>query len=197
MAPLAYTHLGARIAFDVLLGTFALCELGVRVRSALNREGTRADRGSLAAVFVSVGTGLLGGFLFAAHVHRAAIPFARWPLFVIGLVLMTAGIAIRQWAVALLGRFFTTDVRVHTGQTVVESGPYRWVRHPAYTGLVMTLIGIGLALGNWATLAVLAVIPTLGLVVRIRIEERALLEGIGEPYRRFAASRARLIPRVW
>jgi protein-S-isoprenylcysteine O-methyltransferase Ste14 len=63
--------------------------------------------------------------------------------------------------------------------------------------MIVTLVGIGLALGNWASLAVLAVVPIVGLVVRIRFEERALLEGLGEPYRRFAASRARLFPRLW
>jgi protein-S-isoprenylcysteine O-methyltransferase Ste14 len=97
----------------------------------------------------------------------------------------------------VLGRFFTIDVRVHPGQTVVDRGPYRWVRHPAYSGLVLTFIGFGFALGNWAALAVLAVVPTLGLVVRIRTEERALQEGLGEPYRRFAATRPHLFPGLW
>jgi protein-S-isoprenylcysteine O-methyltransferase Ste14 len=97
----------------------------------------------------------------------------------------------------VLGAFFTTDVRVRADQTVVERGPYRWVRHPSYTGMIMTFVGIGLALGNWASLAVLVVVPTAGLVLRIRSEERALLEGLGEPYRRFAASRARLFPGLW
>jgi protein-S-isoprenylcysteine O-methyltransferase Ste14 len=60
-------------------------------------------------------------------------------------------------------------VRVHPDQTVVERGPYRWVRHPSYTGLIMTFVGIGLALGNWAALALLVVVPTAGLVVRIRL----------------------------
>jgi protein-S-isoprenylcysteine O-methyltransferase Ste14 len=61
----------------------------------------------------------------------------------------------------------------------------------------MTFVGIGLALGNWAALAVLAVVPTAGLVVRIHFEERTLLEGLGEPYRRFAATRAHLVPGLW
>jgi protein-S-isoprenylcysteine O-methyltransferase Ste14 len=65
------------------------------------------------------------------------------------LTLIAIGIAIRQWAVVVLGRYFTTDVRVHGGQTVVETGPYRWVRHPSYTGMLITFVGIGLALGNW------------------------------------------------
>jgi protein-S-isoprenylcysteine O-methyltransferase Ste14 len=197
VAPLPYIQPGARIAFYVVLGIFIVLEWRIRVRSHFNRQGSRLDRGSLLVVIAFVTAGLGGAFVLAGSVHAAAIADARWPLFVVGLVLMGAGIAIRQWAVALLGQFFTVDVRVHPGQTVVERGPYRWVRHPSYTGLIMTLVGIGLALGNWAALVVLAVVPTIGLVARIRFEERALLDGLGEPYRRFAASRARLFPGLW
>jgi len=177
--------------------TFVLLELRIRVRSRLNRSGSSEDRGSLVVVWLSVAGGMVAAFVLASSAPGAAIDSARWPLFVIGVALMVAGIVIRQWSVALLGRFFTIDVRVHSGQTVVDTGPYRWVRHPSYTGLLLTTLGIGLALGNWAALAVLAVVPTVGLVIRIRREERALIEGLGEPYRRFAATRAHLVPWVW
>lgn len=63
--------------------------------------------------------------------------------------------------------------------------------------MIVTLVGIGLAIANWASLLVLAVVPTLGLVVRIRSEERALINGLGDEYRRFAANRPRLFPGVW
>jgi protein-S-isoprenylcysteine O-methyltransferase Ste14 len=165
--------------------------------SLLNRAGDRLDRGSMLIVVASLGAGLAGGFVLARRLHASAITDARWPLFVAGLVLMILGLALRQWAVALLGPYFTVDVRVQPGQTVVERGPYRWVRHPSYTGLILIFVGLGLALGNWAALAVLMVVPTIGLVVRIHLEERALLEGLGEPYRRFAANRPRLFPGVW
>jgi protein-S-isoprenylcysteine O-methyltransferase Ste14 len=69
-------------------------------------------------------------------------------VFAAGLVLMWAGIALRQWAVTVLGRFFTVDVRVQPDQTVVEAGPYRYVRHPSYSGMIITFLG--LALGNWS-----------------------------------------------
>jgi len=85
---------------------------------------------------------------------------------------------------------------VQPGQTVVDRGPYRWVRHPSYAGLIAVFAGLG-GLDNWAALALLAVVPTVGLLVRIRFEERALLDGLGEPYRRFAAGRPRLFPGVW
>ena len=155
------------------------------------------ERGSLLVVLASIYAGVAGGFLVTEKVHAAEIADGRWLLFVVGMTLMCAGIAIRQWAVALLGDLFTVDVRVHPGQSVVERGPYRWVRHPSYAGLIMTFVGIGLALGNWAALIVLAVLPTAGLVVRIRFEERALLDGLGEPYRRFASSRPHLFPGLW
>ena len=197
MAPLPYSDSGARIAFYAVLGVFVVLEQRIRFKSRLNREGARADRGSLLVVIVAVAVGVGGGCVVAGVVPEAAIPGARWPLFVLGLALMCAGIALRQWAVVLLGRFFTVDVRVHAEQTVVERGPYRWLRHPSYTGMIVTFVGIGLALGNWAALACIVLLPTAGLVVRIRAEERALLEGIGEPYRRFSATRARLIPGIW
>lgn len=197
MGPLPFSQPGARIAFYVVLGIWLLSELRVRLRSHFNRQGSRMDRGSLLVVVASVYAGLGGGIALARNVHAAAIADGRWLFFVVGLALMSTGIAIRQWAVAVLGRFFTIDVRVQPGQTVVERGPYRWVRHPSYTGMIVTFVGVGLALGNWAALAVLAVVPTAGLVVRIRSEERALLDGLGEPYRRFAASRPRLFPGLW
>ncbi len=120
-------------------------------------------------------------------------------VFVSGMVLMWMwiGIVIRQWSITLLGRFFTVDVRVQSDQTVIDQGPYRWVRHPSYSGLVITFVGMGLALGNWLSLVVLALVPTGGLVVRIHVEERTLLDALGEPYRRFAAGRQRLFPGLW
>jgi protein-S-isoprenylcysteine O-methyltransferase Ste14 len=183
-----------RIAFDIALGAWVLSEWSVRVRSLMHRQGTRLDRNSMLVVVASAVAGVGGAIAVAKAAHDAAIPDPRWLVFVAGLVLMGAGIAFRQWAVAVLGRFFTVDVRVHEGQTVVERGPYRWLRHPSYTGLIVTFLGLGLALENWAALAVLAVLPTAGLVYCIHFEERALLEGLGEPYRRFAAGRPRLFP---
>lgn len=198
MTSLPLDHQGARIAFDLVVGVFLLSEVRVRLRSDRNREGSRLDRMSMRVVQATALGGVAGAVLLTRRAPGAAVPGdARWAVFVVGLALMCAGIAIRQWAVSTLGRFFTTDVRVQSGQTVVDRGPYRWVQHPSYTGLILTFLGLGLALGNWAALAVIAVVPTLGLVYRIRVEEDALLDGLGEPYRRFAASRARLFPGVW
>lgn len=186
----------ADVAFWAAFGAFALGEYAVQFRSRLNKHGVRAERASLAVVVVTVVGAVVAGFRLARW-QPALVTGGRWQLFGFGLALMAAGFALRQWAVSTLGQFFTVDVRLHAQQTVVESGPYRWVRHPSYTGLLLFFSGLGFALTNWASLATLAVVPTVGLVVRIRAEESALIAGLGEPYRRFAAGRRRLLPGVW
>jgi protein-S-isoprenylcysteine O-methyltransferase Ste14 len=195
--PLPYTTLSAGIPFYALLVVFVALEQRTRLLSLLNHDGERVDRHSLLLLVATIGAGFAGAFVFASDLRGASLGAARWPLLVVGLVLMAIGIALRQWAIGLLGRSFTVDVRVQAGQAVVDRGPYRWVRHPSYTGMTLTFAGIGLALGNWLSLACVVLVPLVGLVVRIRVEEAALLGGLGEPYRRYAAGRARLIPRVW
>jgi protein-S-isoprenylcysteine O-methyltransferase Ste14 len=141
--------------------------------------------------------GVAAAFILADHVRSAGFNSARWPVFTLGLAIIVLGIALRQWSVHTLGQFFTVQVRVRVDQTVVDSGPYRFVRHPSYAAIILSFVGIGIALENWLSLVVLVVVPTIGLVVRIRVEERALTDALGEPYRRFSATRARLIPGVW
>jgi protein-S-isoprenylcysteine O-methyltransferase Ste14 len=197
VAPLMNGHPAARIAFYAPLAAFAVLESRVRLRSVLSRRGASVDRGSRPFVYLGIALGIVAAVTLGADVPAASIDIARVPLFVAGVALMVAGIVVRQWAVALLGGLFTTDVRIHHEQQVIDSGPYRWVRHPSYTGLLATCAGIGLAELNWASLAVSILLPLPAVVLRIRVEERALLHGLGEPYRRFAAGRARLLPGVW
>jgi protein-S-isoprenylcysteine O-methyltransferase Ste14 len=191
-----YRQPGADAAFWTIFVLFFVGEWVMRFRTRRNRRGRPAERWSLLVVVGCVAGGTVAG-LRLANWSGGGVGTARWPVFVVGLVLMVAGLVIRQWAILTLGRFFTVDVRVHAGQTVVERGPYRWVRHPSYTGLLLVFVGVGLALGNWASLIVLALLPTAGLLVRIRSEERALVAALGDEYVSYAATRRRLIPGVW
>ena len=191
-----YQQPGGNVAFWTLFGLFVLSEYAMRIRTRANRVGKAAERWSLAVVVVTIGGGLFAAIRLARW-HETEVVAARWVLFGLGLALMVTGAVVRQWAVFTLGRFFTVEVRVQPNQTVVDRGPYRWVRHPSYTGMILFLVGVGLALTNWASLIVLAVAPTIGLLVRIRSEERVLLAALGEPYRRYAAQRRRLFPGVW
>jgi protein-S-isoprenylcysteine O-methyltransferase Ste14 len=197
MQPLAYVDPVARWIVDAPLIVFVVAEQRTRWRSVRNRAGARRDRGSFVVIVVCTVAGAGGAALVAGLVTATAIDVGRWPLVIAGAALMWVGVIVRQWAVWTLGRFFTVDVRVASDQTVVDRGPFAWVRHPSYTGLLLTLVGFALALGNWLGLVAAIVLSLSGIVVRIRVEERALLDGLGEPYLRYAADRKRLIPHVW
>ena len=197
MPPLPYTDTEARVAFYVTIGVFLVLEQRTRIRSLFNRQGSRSDHGSLLMVIASVAVGVAAAVVLASEVPRAAISPDRWTVFVIGLLLMWSGIAVRQWSIIVLGGFFTVDVRIQPDQTVIDRGPYRVVRHPSYSGMILTLLGMGLALGNWLSLAVIAVVPAGGLIVRIHIEEQTLLNALGEPYRQYASGHRRLFPGLW
>jgi protein-S-isoprenylcysteine O-methyltransferase Ste14 len=155
----------------------------------------RQDRGS----FYWVVFGIFSGFIVAIALssnHALNLPHpAAW--LVPGLIVAWAGLLLRVWAVLTLGRSFTTRVVVRSEQRVVASGPYRLVRHPSYLGLLIMFLGLGLALGDLAAAVALVVLPAIGLIRRILVEEAALRDGLGDSYIAYCSGRARLIPGVW
>jgi protein-S-isoprenylcysteine O-methyltransferase Ste14 len=116
---------------------------------------------------------------------------------VVGMVLFATGEALRVWAKVALGRYFTYTVMTSSDQPVITSCPYRYVRHPSYTGILLIAIGTGTVWGNWLGLAALTLGTLVGLVYRIYVEEKALLEELGDRYRRYAEGHKRLAPFVW
>ncbi len=141
-----------------------------------------------AAVIVAEVLGRRGGLLWPGGLV--------WPV-VTGIVLIVAGIGLRAWSIATLGRFFQYQIKVQPGHQVVTDGPYRYVRHPSYTGIALVLAGVALASDDVWSLVAVAVLGGFGLVVRIRAEERQLAQALGAEYERFAAGRKRLVPGVW
>ena len=135
------------------------------------------------------------GVLVARRVPGSAITTGRDFAFWLGIALALAGIAVRWYAVITLGRSFTTRVMTRPDQTVVRTGPYRFVRHPSYTGLLMTVLGLVLCSTNWLALACFP-LALLGFAYRIKVEEQALLDGLGESYRDYMRDTKRLVPFV-
>lgn len=168
----------------------------VRQGSNHRPEATVADQGSRPVLRIA----MIVGAVAAIAVNRA-VPGADMADRVLaataGLVVLWAGIALRLWSFHTLGRYFTFTVQTSDDQPVITSGPYRWIRHPSYAGALLAVVGIGLFFGNWLALVVLVVAATVGLVNRIRIEERALVAAMGPRYLDYAATRRRLIPYLW
>ncbi|MEV4413774.1 isoprenylcysteine carboxylmethyltransferase family protein [Catellatospora sp. NPDC049609] len=168
----------------------------VRQSRVVRADASRADRGSREVVVLAIGAGLVAAVAVARWVPSAALP----PSAVVGWIgcgLVAFGIVLRIWSIRTLGRYFTFTVQTSGDQPVITAGPYRVVRHPGYTGLLLLSVGIGLLLANWLAVVVVTAAATGGLSYRIRIEERELLRDLGPAYREYAATRKRLIPFIW
>jgi protein-S-isoprenylcysteine O-methyltransferase Ste14 len=164
-------------------------------RTKRSSDSSRArDRGSLLLIAILWSTGIAADFLLSFLLPQASITGGRWLAFVLGIALMSAGIALREYSISVLGKYFTFDVAVGSGHALVERGPYRYVRHPSYTGALLTLLGFGLALGNWAGLAAALSCMAFAYTYRITVEEAALTAGLGEPYKQYVSRTWRLVP---
>jgi protein-S-isoprenylcysteine O-methyltransferase Ste14 len=178
-----------------ILACWALLEVSLRVREAAQGKGSRdRDRGTRILIAISLGAAIAAASLAPSLAPSLRVPVA---LRVFGVLVMCVGVAMRFWAVAALGDAFRTTVEVDSEQAVVTSGPYRWIRHPSYAGLLMILAGLGLALGNWLSLAACLLLPPPALAWRIQVEEAELSRVLGDAYRAYQARTARLIPGLW
>ena len=188
------------ILFNVSSGAWLVLELTLLVRDARRGlGGTARDRGtrSVFILLVVAATLVAGALSGAAGPHSPLrLPGHPW-IAVIGLILIWAGLAIRIWAVVVLGRSFRTTVEVDEGQAVVSSGPYRLMRHPSYTGLLLIAAGFGFGDHNWPGLLLCVVLPLTATLRRIHVEESELAGVLGEPYRAYTARTKRLVPGVW
>lgn len=180
----------------LVLGAFYLCSeiiLGITRRSG-SVDPSR-DRRSLTMIWAAITVAVAGGIIAANNLRFAALPYGWLGWF--GLILFAAGLLLRWYSIIHLGRFFTVDVSIAAGHTVIETGPYRFVRHPSYSGALLAFVGFGLCLRNWAALPVLLVPITVAFLWRIHVEERALIEALGNDYRQYAGRTKRLIPVVY
>ncbi len=115
----------------------------------------------------------------------------------ISLIFMLSGLILRTWAVWTLGKFFTWHIKIESHQKVIRSGPYRFVRHPSYTGAMLTYLFGTLFLHAWfSTLVALVALP-LAFQRRIRLEENLLATKLGEDYKIYCREVKMLIPGIW
>jgi protein-S-isoprenylcysteine O-methyltransferase Ste14 len=173
--------IAAYLAWILLEGRVAAGEV--------SRNATRIDRGTCE----------LYAFGRAATVLSAiwAGPVADAPgaLYAAGLAVFVSGVVFRLVAIRVLGRFYSHRVRLSESHSVVSHGPYRIVRHPAYTGMIAAHAGVTMCFFNWLSVALLLLVLVPAVVLRIHVEERALFALRGYP--EYAAGRRRLIPLVW
>jgi protein-S-isoprenylcysteine O-methyltransferase Ste14 len=120
---------------------------------------------------------------------------AGWlPVRIVGLAVGVAGAVLLVWSSVLLGRLMLHEAAVREDHTLIESGPYRFVRHPVYTGYLALLLGSGVASLN-VCLLLLWPISLLGILIQAACEERLLGTRFGQDYERYVRRTGRLVPR--
>jgi protein-S-isoprenylcysteine O-methyltransferase Ste14 len=157
------------------------------------RNAKQSDAGSIWILIGSIWGAVAVGILLSVLVPGTAFTRDRRFLLVFGLALMLAGMGLRWYSIRVLGQSFTSTVATRPDQRVVETGPYRWIRHPSYSGSLLTVLGCLICLMN--PLAFLGwLIAIAGYGYRIKVEEEALARDLGDPYRRYMKRTKRLIP---
>jgi protein-S-isoprenylcysteine O-methyltransferase Ste14 len=184
------------IVFVSIIGLWIFSEfVGGGIIPRLQRRGkevTIQDKGSNLVLRVSLYVSIVIAFFLA--VNNTAM-LSHW-FFYLGIVLIVVGIIVRQWAIFTLGRFFTLTVGIQKNQKVVDYGPYRFIRHPSYLGLLIALLGIGVALQSWEGVLAIMVISGLAIGYRIYIEEKVMVLELGDDYVQYMKRTKRLIPYV-
>jgi protein-S-isoprenylcysteine O-methyltransferase Ste14 len=173
-------------------------EVGLLIRDRTRGRGSTAqDQGTLWLNIIFTAAAVTAAGILTGVLHGTPWQFGSTGLSAAGLLVMWAGLALRLWAIVVLGRSFRMTVEVDADQKVVDSGPYRWVRHPSYTGILVLLAGLGMVYGNWPALAILLVLPVWVLIHRILVEEALLTKVMGRSYTEYAARTKRLVPGLW
>jgi protein-S-isoprenylcysteine O-methyltransferase Ste14 len=186
-APVSRASIGAAIVFGGYL-LWMFLEARITFGEA-GKGATGADRGSLALY----GMGRLGLVVAAVMAPNAAdVPGL---CIVAGLALFAFGVTLRLAAIRELGSFYSHRVRIVAAQPVVQGGPYRWIRHPSYSGMLLAHAGlVTLFLDGWSVgLFIGLLLPA--IIYRIHVEERTLYALRG--YEDYGRSRRRLVPYVW
>ena len=164
----------------------------VRLKST-NSKGL--DKNSLNLIWIAIIVSMTSGVLIA--VYWAAPIIKTNLLLYIGSALIVFGMLIRFIAIRTLGKFFTVNLAIHGDQSLIKTGLYKYIRHPSYTGSLLSFLGFGLSLNNWLSLIIIIVPILVTFINRINIEEKLLLEQFGSEYNEYKKGARRLIPWIY
>ncbi len=175
-----------------LVGAFTLAALVLQPKFAAG-DSTSADRGTARAFTVILAPYLLLTVLEARFLRLEEATSWGVPAF-LGLAFAAVGLVIRTWAVRTLGRFFTLHVQAQADHMVVRTGPYKYVRHPSYTGALLMLVGMPVMLGAWASALAFGALFLGWTAVRMRQEEAVLEAALGAEYAAYRQATPALVP---
>ena len=181
---------------SILAPLWGLAELCTAVMMRSRSGGPSKDRGSVFLLWAVCLSSIALAVFAANRFSEWALPNPRL-CFIASLCVFALGLLLRSYAIIYLGRLFTPNVAIAADHRLIDSGPYRFIRHPTYTGLLLIVLGVGLSFANVASLLIVFVPVLACLLWRIRIEERVLAEALGEQYPSYMRRTKRLIPFIY
>ncbi len=190
----------ARPETALFWAAYAVCYLAEALGSFFQKPGPadkRRDRRSHAVIVAGTAVSLFLAFCLAAALPRLRMSAEEGAMLVAGAALILCGVAFRWYAIWVLGRFFTRTVAIREGHRIVRDGPYRLLRHPSYTGYLIAVLGLAIALDNGAAALVLLVFNVAIYAYRIRVEEAAMAEEFGDVYRTYQRQTWCLLPLIF
>lgn len=181
------------IGFSYLYGFFEVfMNLRQRGKSIVTTSG---DKGSLWLLYILITIGYTLSFsIGATKVGR----MGHWnAFFAVGIVLTVIGLMIRIQSILTLKQYFTYKVAQAENHKLIETGLYKFIRHPGYLGQLMIFAGISTSLSNWLSVLLMMVPISIGYIYRIRVEESFMIEQMGESYLNYEKRTKRIIPLIY
>jgi len=186
-----------RLPDPLVLGAiYGLSELYLAVTRRSRTPAVSHDRRSLIFLWSVIVASLWLGIQMVWLFPGAILPYLRG-FYIVGFILFLGGLALRWYSIGYLGRYFTVDVSISAEHVLIDSGPFRYVRHPTYAGALLAFVGLGFCFGNWLSILFLSIPIMAAFLWRIRIKERALIDAFGENYRSYMKRTKRLIPFLY
>ena len=183
-------------SFTTLSALLLASEIALALAKRSKSDGAGKDRLTLPLLWTVIGLSI-----FAAIYVREAFPGGRLPhprtFYIVGLIVFAIGLIIRWVAIIHLGRFFTVNVAIAEDHQLITTGPYRYVRHPSYTGTLLVFLGFGLCMLNIYSLAAVFLPIAAAFLRRMHVEEEALRSAFGQRYQSYADRTRRLIPIIY
>ncbi len=176
---------------------WGISEITLAITKRSRTKGSKeADKSSLRflwiailiSTFLGVYLGLKGTGLILAEYHF--IP-------TLGILLIVLGLILRWTAILTLKKYFTVNVAILSNHKVIQKGIYGFIRHPAYTGSLLSFLGLGISFSNWLSSVVIFLPIIVAFIYRIKVEEKALVEAFGDEYLNYCKVTKRLIPKIY
>ncbi|TFH36085.1 MAG: isoprenylcysteine carboxylmethyltransferase family protein [Bacteroidia bacterium] len=182
--------------FTIIWASWFISEILLSRLSRSKSPGSkRRDKNSLRLMWITIIISITLGVLMMIYIP---LPISASTITgYIGLILIVCGVLIRFVAIRTLGNFFTVNLAIHDDHRIVNTGLYKYIRHPSYTGSLLSFIGLGVSFNNWISLCVIIIPVLFSFIYRINVEEKLMLRQFGLEYVKYMKSTKRLIPLIY